>query len=90
MRSMVTPFLNISDILIIQIPNSNSRELTIAQSITARMPILLCDCGSEILIVPDIASMDKAIRAHLILHKQLTGKPITEQKLTEMILAVLT
>jgi hypothetical protein len=56
---------------------------------TNKMPIFLCDCGAQILIVPDISAMNAAIGAHLVLHKQLTGKTLTEQELTEKILSIL-
>jgi len=50
------------------------------------MPILVCDCGTEILIAPDVTAMDKAIKNHLKIHKQLTGKTLTEEQLVERIL----
>jgi hypothetical protein len=56
---------------------------------TNKMPIFVCDCGEKILIVPDISAMNAAIENHLVLHKQLTGKTLTEQELTEKILSVL-
>jgi hypothetical protein len=73
----------------------NSRESNIIESFVfdddkiLGMPLFTCDCGKQILIVPDVTAMNMAINAHLALHKQLTGKVITEQKLTEMILETL-
>ncbi len=54
------------------------------------MPIYHCTCGKALLIIPDIAQMALAIRAHLIEHKIITGKWLTEKKLTEEILLCLT
>lgn len=50
------------------------------------MPILVCDCGTKILIAPDVSAMDKAIKNHLKIHKQLTGKTLTEEKLVRKII----
>jgi hypothetical protein len=35
----------------------------------SKMPIIKCDCGAEILVVPDLAAMDRAIKTHLAYHK---------------------
>jgi hypothetical protein len=32
-------------------------------------PIVKCDCGAKILIVPDLAAMDRAINTHMTEHK---------------------
>jgi hypothetical protein len=65
--------------------NSSENEVTSIDG----MPIFLCDCGVQLLIVPDVHAMDRAIENHLVLHKQLTGKTLKEQELTERILSVL-
>jgi hypothetical protein len=51
-----------------------------------RMPILTCSCGKQILIVPDLAEMNRSIKAHLAEHKKLTGQTITEDDMAELIL----
>jgi hypothetical protein len=33
------------------------------------MPIVRCHCGAKILVVPDLAAMDRAIKAHMAEHK---------------------
>ena len=33
------------------------------------MPIVKCDCGAKIMVVPDLAAMDRAITAHIVEHK---------------------
>jgi hypothetical protein len=50
------------------------------------MPIFNCSCGVEILIVPDLPAMEKAIKNHMIEHKKLTQQHLTEEVLTEEIL----
>jgi hypothetical protein len=54
-----------------------------------KMPIYRCSCGKCILIVPDIAQMNKAIREHLLEHKSANGKHLTEETLTAEILAAI-
>jgi len=53
------------------------------------MPIYQCTCGQSLLIVPDISEMEKAIRAHLVEHKKITGEALTEIDLTEKVIACL-
>ncbi len=53
------------------------------------MPIFKCSCGVEILIVPDIAEMGRALRNHEIEHRRLTGNRITQEKLAQEILKTL-
>lgn len=50
------------------------------------MPIYSCDCGVQILIVPDIPAMNEAIKNHLAIHKELTGKTLTEESLAKRII----
>ena len=35
-----------------------------------RMPIVKCGCGFEILVVPDLKAMNRAIKNHIAEHKQ--------------------
>ncbi len=52
-----------------------------------RMPIIKCSCGTEILVVPDIKAMDRAINRHVAEHKIKTGnlaeKKLANKKLSE-------
>lgn len=50
------------------------------------MPIFKCSCGIEILIIPDIPEMNRAIKNHLIEHKKSTGQGIAEETITQEIL----
>jgi hypothetical protein len=54
-----------------------------------KMPIYICACGLKILILPDTSAMNSAIKNHLKEHKKLTGKKITEEKLTNDIIGFL-
>jgi hypothetical protein len=48
-----------------------------------RMPIIKCVCGFEILLVPDMKAMDRAIKNHVANHKKASdvSKRLTEQAL---------
>jgi hypothetical protein len=45
-----------------------------------KMPIIKCSCGTEILVVPDIKAMDRAISRHVAEHNVKAGNS-TEKKL---------
>ena len=45
-----------------------------------KMPIIKCSCGTEILVVPDIKAMDRAINRHVAEHKLKAGNS-TEKKI---------
>ena len=38
-------------------------------SLKSRLPIIKCECGYEILLLPDFKAMDQAIQNHLLEHK---------------------
>ena len=50
-----------------------------------RMPIIKCACGSEILVVPDVKAMNRAIKNHVTKHKKTCSKRLTDF-LTEKVL----
>ena len=54
-----------------------------------KMLLFCCDCGTDILLVPDVSAMNKAIKNHLIAHEKLTGKCLPEETLTQEILKVI-
>jgi len=54
------------------------------------MPIFKCSCGSNILIVPDLPEMDKAIKAHMIDHKRITGLRLKEEIIMQLIIKTIT
>ena len=42
-----------------------------------------CECGAEILLIPDVKEMSKAIEDHVDLHLQsLKGQAVQRQKLS--------
>jgi hypothetical protein len=57
---------------------------TVAEQL--KMPIYTCSCGKQILIIPDVREMSKAINDHIIEHNKTKRKPLTEEKLTQEII----
>jgi hypothetical protein len=51
------------------------------------MPIIRCVCGFEILVVPDLRAMGRAIKNHVAKHKKACAKKLTDF-LTEQVLIV--
>lgn len=47
-----------------------------------KMPIIKCSCGAEILVLPDIKAMDRAINRHASEHK-LKGMNAKERKIAK-------
>ena len=43
------------------------------------MPLIECKCGTKILVVPDIAAMDRAIKSHLTTHKEADERFLIKQ-----------
>jgi hypothetical protein len=39
------------------------------------LPLIICECGFEILLTPDLKSMGKAIEAHAVEHGQKEKDP---------------
>ncbi|MGA3060235.1 MAG: hypothetical protein ABSD92_07685 [Candidatus Bathyarchaeia archaeon] len=61
-----------------------NREITnsIKQKFRSSMPIVKCTCGAKILVVPDLAAMDRALKNH----KAKKRRNACEQFLTQRIL----
>lgn len=51
-----------------------------------KMPIYRCTCGVEILVLPDLAAMNRAIERHVGHHNRITGDHLTEEALTMRII----
>ena len=44
------------------------------QLLKSRLPIIRCECGYKILLLPDFKAMDRAIQNHLLEHKNTGNK----------------
>ena len=51
-----------------------------------KMPVFNCPCGAQILIVPDLPAMNRAIAKHLVEHQKKTGQILSEGTLAQEIL----
>jgi hypothetical protein len=51
---------------IANIPEGNDTE----KHLKERLPLINCECGTEILLVPDLQAMNRAIKAHVDEHKK--------------------
>jgi hypothetical protein len=40
-----------------------------------RLPLIKCECGTEILLLPDLKAMDRAINAHIAEHRKKGNNP---------------
>ena len=57
-----------------------------------RLPIIKCECGTEILLLPDLKAMDRAIDAHVAEHRKKGKNPFraaTSSRISQL-LALLT
>ncbi len=59
----------------IDVENAKSCE----QKFKSNMPIVACTCGEKILVVPDLAAMDRAINNHRAKHKSADEKLLIAQ-----------
>ncbi len=39
------------------------------------LPIVMCECGEEILVIPDLKEMARCIEAHAIIHERREADP---------------
>jgi len=57
-----------------------------------RLPLIKCECGTEILLLPDLKAMDRAIDAHVAEHRKKGTNPskaATSSRISQL-LALLT
>jgi hypothetical protein len=55
-----------------------------------RLPIINCECGAEILLVPDLQAMTRAIKTHVAEHRKTERrntkkKGIATSKISQML-----
>ena len=52
------------------------------------MPLIKCECGTEILLLPDLKAMDRAIQAHVARHRKKgndSSKAATSRRVSELL-----
>jgi len=50
-------------------PNTRRAVLPRKKKNVKPLPIITCKCGAQILLVPDVAAMSRAIERHVLSHK---------------------
>jgi hypothetical protein len=65
---------------------ASSKSEIYKEEIYKKTPVFICSCGVKILIVPDLAEMNKAIENHLVEHRKLRGQILARDTLTQQIL----
>jgi hypothetical protein len=46
------------------------KSAEVAESLTEGLPIISCECGAQILVVPDLQAMNRAIETHVAEHRK--------------------
>ena len=49
------------------------------QKSKSKMPLVRCTCGAKILLVPDLAAMNRALKNHITEHKNADTQFLIEQ-----------
>jgi|SRR5450756_112948 len=88
-----TRFLKIQKMLPIEavgIANILERENADANKhLKERLPIISCECGAEILVVPDLQAMNRAIKTHVAEHRKrertAQRNVITSSKISQLL-----
>jgi hypothetical protein len=47
-----------------------------------RLPIINCECGAEILLVPDLQAMNRAIKTHVVEHRKTERRNTQKNEIT--------
>jgi hypothetical protein len=54
-----------------------------------RLPLISCECGAEILVVPDLQAMNRAIKTHVAQHRKrertAARNSITSSKISQLL-----
>ena len=54
-----------------------------------RLPLISCECGAEILVVPDLQAMNRAIKTHVAQHRKrertAQSNVITSSKISQLL-----
>lgn len=83
----IQKLLSIEEIGIANILGGKSAEVD--ERLKGGLPIISCECGAEILVVPDLKAMNRAIKAHAVDHrkneKTNRNKAITSGKIDQLL-----
>lgn len=48
-----------------------AEDVEVEKHLQERLPVIYCECGAKILVLPDLQAMNRAIRNHVKLHAQI-------------------
>jgi hypothetical protein len=49
--------------------SNNQGAVPLRKKENVKLPVITCKCGVQILLVPDVAAMSRAIETHVLSHK---------------------
>ncbi len=59
------------------------------KNLKERLPLIKCECGAEILLLPDLQAMNRAIKAHVTEHRKkrrnTKRNAITSSKISQLL-----
>ena len=58
---------------------THNKKSPTPSSLGSSLKIIVCECGAEILLIPDIVEMGRAIEAHAIEHQKKEQTPSEEK-----------
>jgi len=53
----------------------DSKNFDVDKSLKEHLPLIQCECGLEILVVPDLKAMNRAIKTHVEEHREKEHNP---------------
>jgi hypothetical protein len=65
-----------------------SKQADADKDLKERLPVIKCECGAEILLVPDLHAMNRAIKDHVTEHKKKESNAknvITSSNISQML-----
>jgi hypothetical protein len=62
----------------VQHDSSKSRNRFPTKNFRGSMPVIRCQCGATILVVPDLNAMNKAIEVHLAQHRMINENSLSK------------
>jgi hypothetical protein len=56
-------------------------------SLKSHLPIITCECGYKILLLPDLKAMNQAIQNHLLKHKNRGAKDAKAKRIEDALIS---
>jgi hypothetical protein len=66
-----------------------NKNAQLDKQLKGNLPVVCCECGAEILLVPDLKAMDLAIKTHVAKHRgkerKVVGNRIISGKISQLL-----